>query len=77
MKELARFDVTVNAISPNAETRMDVSIQEGRITELVAGIPMGLFADPTEMCAAVGFLMREEAGYVTGVVPPVDGGISI
>lgn len=76
-KELARFGVTVNAISPNAETRMVASIPADKLAELAAGIPMGRFAHPSEMCAAVGFLASEEAGYVTGVVLPVDGGISM
>lgn len=76
-KELARFGVTVNAISPNAETRMVASIPEAKRAELTAAIPLGRFAHPAEMCAAVGFLASEEAGYVTGVVLPVDGGISI
>jgi 3-oxoacyl-[acyl-carrier protein] reductase len=76
-KELARFGVTVNAISPNAETRMVASIPEAKKSELAAAIPLGRFADPAEMCAAVGFLASREAGYVTGVVLPVDGGISI
>jgi 3-oxoacyl-[acyl-carrier protein] reductase len=76
-KELARFGVTVNAISPNAETRMVASIPDDKKAELAATIPMGRFADPTEMCSAVGFLASREAGYVTGVVLPVDGGISI
>lgn len=76
-KELARFGITVNAISPNAETRMVASIPEDRRAELAAGIPMGRFAAPSEMCAAVQFLASEEAGYVTGVVLPVDGGLSI
>jgi 3-oxoacyl-[acyl-carrier protein] reductase len=76
-KELARFGVTVNAISPNAQTRMIDSIPEAKRAELASGIPMGRFAAPAEMCAAVGFLASEEAGYVTGIVLPVDGGVSI
>lgn len=76
-KELARFGVTVNAISPNAETRMVESIPAGKKAELAAAIPLGRFADPAEMCAAVGFLASREAGYITGTVLPVDGGISI
>ncbi|GAA1844618.1 3-oxoacyl-[acyl-carrier-protein] reductase [Pseudonocardia ailaonensis] len=76
-KELARFGVTVNAISPNAETRMIASIPEAKRAELTAGIPMGRFADPSEMAAAVAFLASDEAGYITGTVLPVDGGISI
>ena len=76
-KELARFGVTVNAISPNAETRMVASIPDGKKAELAATIPLGRFGDPAEMCSAVGFLASAEAGYITGVVLPVDGGISI
>jgi 3-oxoacyl-[acyl-carrier protein] reductase len=76
-KELARFGVTVNAISPNAETRMVASIPAEKLAELAAQIPMGRFAAPAEICTSVGYLASEEAGYVTGVVLPVDGGISI
>ena len=76
-KELARFGVTVNAISPNAETRMVESIPPAKRAELTAAIPLGRFAAPREMAAAVAFLASEEAAYVTGVVLPVDGGMSI
>ncbi|MFF0501844.1 SDR family oxidoreductase [Nocardia aobensis] len=76
-KELAHFGVTVNAISPNAETRMVASIPDAKKAELAAATPLGRFADPAEMAAAVGFLASAEAGYITGVVLPVDGGISI
>ena len=76
-KELARFGVTVNAISPNAETRMVASIPPDKLAEIAAGIPMGRFAAPSEMAAAIGFLASEEAGYITGVVLPVDGGLSM
>jgi len=74
-KELAHFGVTVNAISPNAATRMTASIPADQVADVTGPIPR--FADPAEMAAAVCFLASEEAGYVTGVVLPVDGGLSI
>ncbi|SDK27329.1 3-oxoacyl-[acyl-carrier protein] reductase [Nocardioides sp. YR527] len=76
-KELARFGVTVNAISPNAATRMIASIPDDKKAEIAAGIPIGRFAEPREMTGAVGFLASAEAGYVTGTVLPVDGGLSM
>ncbi len=76
-KELARFGVTVNAISPNASTRMIDSIPAEKRDQLAAEIPVGRWGAPHEMCPAVGFLASQEASYVTGVVLPVDGGLSI
>lgn len=76
-KELAPFGITVNAISPNAETRMMGTLPEFKRQEFLAANPMKRIADPTEMCVAVGFLASEEAGYITGAVLPVDGGHSI
>jgi 3-oxoacyl-[acyl-carrier protein] reductase len=76
-KELARFGTTVNAISPNAQTRMLSSVPPGKLAELAARIPMGRFADPSEMAAAVAFLASDEASYITGTVLPVDGGLSL
>ena len=76
-KELARFGITVNAISPNAATRMVESIPEDRRRQIEAMAPMGRFGSPSELCAAVGFLASDEAGYITGVVLPVDGGLSM
>lgn len=76
-KELARFGITVNAISPNATTRMVESIPADKLAELAASIPLGRFGEPQEMAPAVGFLGSDEAAYITGIVLPVDGGISI
>lgn len=74
-KELAAFGVTVNAISPNAATRMTATIPAEKIPEVTG--PIARFADPAEMADAICFLASEEAGYITGVVLPVDGGLSI
>jgi 3-oxoacyl-[acyl-carrier protein] reductase len=76
-KELARFGVTVNALCPNAGTRMVDSIPDDRRAAIEASIPLGRFGAPSEMCAAVGFLASDEAAYITGVVLPVDGGLSM
>ncbi|MCW2992086.1 MAG: short-chain dehydrogenase/reductase [Solirubrobacterales bacterium] len=76
-KELARFGVTVNAISPNAKTRMIDSIPEPKLAEIAALIPLGRFADPEEIAAGVLFLATDEAAYITGVVLPIDGGVSM
>jgi 3-oxoacyl-[acyl-carrier protein] reductase len=76
-KELARFGITVNAISPNARTRMIESVPPEKLDQLTTAIPMGRFADPSEMSAAVAFLASDEAAYITGVVLAVDGGLSL
>ncbi len=76
-KELARFGVTVNALCPNAGTRMVDSIPDDRRAAIEASIPLGRFGAPSEMSAAVGFLASDEAAYITGVVLPVDGGLSM
>jgi len=76
-KELARFGVTVNAISPNAETRMIDGIPAEKRSSLEALIPLGRFARPDEISAAVAFLASDEAAYITGTVIPVDGGIAM
>ena len=76
-KELAAFGVTVNAISPNAETRMIASIPDERRAEITEQIPLKRFAEPGEMASAIAFLASEEAGYITGTVLPVDGGIAM
>jgi 3-oxoacyl-[acyl-carrier protein] reductase len=76
-KELARFGVTVNAISPMAKTAMLETIPAEQSEALRKLIPAARYAEPEEMCSAVGFLASEEAAYITGVVLPVDGGMSM
>jgi 3-oxoacyl-[acyl-carrier protein] reductase len=76
-KEVARFGITVNAISPNASTAMVAAIPADRLAEMTASVPLGRFAEPAEMAPAIGFLASAQAAYVTGVVLPVDGGVAM
>ncbi|SNQ50588.1 3-oxoacyl-(acyl-carrier-protein) reductase FabG [Frankia canadensis] len=76
-KEVARFGITVNAISPNAATAMVKAVGEERLAAMTATVPLGRFAEPAEMATAVGYLAADESAYVTGVVLPVDGGLAI
>ena len=76
-KEVARFGITVNAISPNASTAMVAAIPPERLAEITASVPLGRFAEPAEIAPAIGFLASAQAAYVTGIVLPVDGGVSM
>jgi 3-oxoacyl-[acyl-carrier protein] reductase len=76
-KELGRFGVTVNAVSPNADTRMIAGISPEKRAEFESMTPLGRYAEPAEITAAIAFLASAEADYITGAVLPVDGGLSI
>lgn len=76
-KEVGRFGITANAVSPNAATAMVAGVPPQRLAELTATIPLGRFADPDEIAPAVAFLATEQAGYITGAVLHVDGGMSM
>ena len=76
-KELARFGVTVNVVSPNAHTRMIESIPDHVRVVQEGMIPLGRFADPEEIVPGVMFLASPAAGYITGAVLTVDGGIAM
>jgi 3-oxoacyl-[acyl-carrier protein] reductase len=71
--EVARRSVTVNAVAPGfVQTDMTEGLDE-RLLELVPARRMGT---PEEVAACVRFLASEEAGYVTGSLLTVDGGLT-
>ncbi len=78
-KELARKQITVNAVAPLAATAMTENIRgDEKLAELtLARIPLGRWAEPDEIAATFVFFASDAASYITGQVLPVDGGTVI
>ena len=77
-RELGGRQVTVNVVSPGfVETDMTAVLPEARRQEILAAVPLGRMASPDEVAEVVRFVASEEAGYVTGAVIPVDGGLGM
>ena len=75
-KELASRHITVNAVAPGfIETAMTSALSEKVRDALKEQIPLGRLGAPEDVAHAVAFLCSEEAGYVTGQVLTVDGGM--
>ena len=76
-KEVALSGITVNCVSPGAvDTDMMKRFSEEEIQEFCEEIPMGRLASPEDVAAAVVFFTSEEAGYITGQVLGVNGGMA-
>jgi len=75
-REIASRAVTVNVVAPGLiETDMARALPEERRAQLASQIPLGRLGTPQEIAAAVGFLLSEEASYITGAVLNVSGGL--
>lgn len=76
--ELSSYGVTVNTVAPGwVDTDMTAALPE-KVKEGIKGqVPLGRSGLPDEVAEVVGFLASEAAGYVTGAVLPVDGGLSL
>jgi 3-oxoacyl-[acyl-carrier protein] reductase len=77
-RELASRGITVNVVAPGPiETDMTAALGDKRQAELTAAVPLGRFGNTDEIAATVVFLASPEAGYITGAVIPVDGGLGM
>ena len=77
-RELGSRNITANVVAPGfVDTEMTAVLGEERKAEILGQVPLGRYASPAEVAAAVRFLASDEAAYVTGAVLPVDGGLGM
>ena len=77
-KELASREITVNAIAPGyIETDMTNVLSDKVKEETLKQIPLGRMGQTEDIAAAAAFLASDEAGYITGQVLAVDGGMAV
>jgi 3-oxoacyl-[acyl-carrier protein] reductase len=76
--EIASRNITVNAVAPGfVETPMTDVLPDKVKEELVARIPLGRIGTPRDVTSAIVFLASDEAGYITGHVLNVNGGMHL
>jgi 3-oxoacyl-[acyl-carrier protein] reductase len=75
-QEMASRNITVNAVAPGfIETDMTKVLAQEVKDRMLAAIPLKRIGQPADVAAAVRFLASEEAGYITGQVIAVNGGM--
>lgn len=75
-RQLAPANITVNAVCPGTvDTDMVKAYSPEAMTRLLSRIPMGRLATPEDVAAAACYLASEEAGFVTGLLLDVNGGM--
>jgi acetoacetyl-CoA reductase len=76
--EVARKGITVNCVAPGyVETDMVASVDPDTMSLLVGRVPVGRIGRGSEVARAVEFLVAEDAGYITGSVISVNGGLDM
>jgi len=77
-KELAKAQIRVNALAPGfIETDMTAVLKEEYKAKAIEQVPLGRFGKAEDIAATALFLLSDKAGYVTGQVLQVDGGLAI
>ena len=77
-KELSSRHVTVNAVAPGfIDTDLTRVLPEAARHAILRQVPLGTFGHPEDVAAAVAFFASEQAGYITGQVLCVDGGMAM
>jgi 3-oxoacyl-[acyl-carrier protein] reductase len=77
-RELGSRGITTNVVAPGfVDTDMTEALPEEKKAEYKAQIPLQRYATTEEVAAAVQWLASDDAGYITGAVIPVDGGLGM
>ena len=77
-KEVAKVNITVNALALGfVETDMTGALNAEYRAKMIERIPLGRLAAPEEMAEVALFMLSAKAGYITGQVVQVDGGLAI
>jgi 3-oxoacyl-[acyl-carrier protein] reductase len=77
-RELAARNITVNAVAPGfIATEMAAALGEETLAKIKDQTPLGRLGDPQDVADAVLFLASEAAGFITGMVLTVDGGLTV
>jgi NAD(P)-dependent dehydrogenase (short-subunit alcohol dehydrogenase family) len=77
-RELGTRNITANVVAPGfIETDMTAVLSDDLKAQYLKQIPAGRMAHPDEVAAAVTWLASDSAGYISGAVIPVDGGLGM
>lgn len=75
-REIGSRQITVNCVAPGfIDTDMTSELNEALIQSMLNTVPLARLGKPEDIAAAVNFLASEEAGYITGTVLDVNGGM--
>jgi 3-oxoacyl-[acyl-carrier protein] reductase len=77
-RELGSRGITANVVAPGfVETDMTATLDEKRRNEIAKSVPLGRFCSADEIAKVVTFVASPDAGYITGALIPVDGGLGM
>jgi 3-oxoacyl-[acyl-carrier protein] reductase len=77
-RELGSRNITANIVAPGfVQTAMTAELSEDRAKAILGQVPLGRYAQASEVAGAVLFLAGPDAAYITGAVIPVDGGLGM
>lgn len=77
-REVGSRGITVNVVAPGfVDTDMTAELGEERKAEIIGAVPLARYAQPEEIAGVVDFIASSDAGYITGAVIPVDGGLGL
>ena len=77
-REIGSRGITANVVAPGfVETDMTAALDEKRRDEIAKSVPLGRFCSADEIAKVVTFVASADAGYITGALIPVDGGLGM